>query len=111
MSVREQIEEKLRFLAPERVELVNESHLHRVPAGSESHWNLILVADAFAGQSPVDRHRAVHRALGAELQQAIHALTIKALTPGEWRAAAGAVANPSPPCRGGSRAEGRDAGG
>lgn len=104
MSMREQIEARLReHLAPERLRLENESHKHNVPAGSETHWNLIIISDAFADKTPIARHRQVYGALGAELKGGIHALTLKALTPAEWQAAGGEVTNPAPPCRGGSR--------
>jgi len=92
-------------MAPLHMELVNESHMHSVPAGSESHWNLIIVSERFVGLSRVDRHRAVNAALADELARgAVHALTMKTLTPDEWRAAGGAVSNQPPPCRGGSKA-------
>ena len=89
-------------LSAERMLVVNESDQHNVPAGSETHWNVIVVASAFADQSSVARHRAVYAALSAELVDGIHALTMKALTPEEWEAAGGEVSNPAPLCRGGS---------
>jgi BolA protein len=104
MSMAERIEKRLvEELKPERLALVNESHQHNVPGGSESHWNLIIVADAFAGQNRVARQRAVYRALRHEMQDGIHALTMKALTPEEWEAAGGEVENPAPRCMGGSK--------
>jgi BolA protein len=98
-------ERLLGALRPVRMKLENESHRHRVPAGSESHWNLIIVADAFADKARVARQRAVFAALG-DLVPRIHALTIKALTPQEWEAAGGAVTNPAPPCMGGGKGHG-----
>lgn len=104
MAMREQIEEKLMAaLSPVRMNLENESRHHNVPKGSESHWNLIVVSDAFAGKSRIQRHRQVYAALGTELEAGIHALTFKALTPQEWDAAGGEVENPAPLCRGGSK--------
>lgn len=104
MSMADRIEQRLLDeLAPERLALKNESHQHNVPGGSESHWNLIIVSDRFSGQSPVARQRAVYRALTAEMQDGIHALTMKALTPDEWEAAGGEVENPAPKCMGGSK--------
>lgn len=90
-------------LAPVHVELLNESHQHSGP-GSETHWNLVLVSEAFAGRRTLQRHRAVYAALSAELADGIHALTMKTLSPAEWAAAGGAVSNESPPCKGGSKA-------
>lgn len=103
MSLQEQIESRLaEHLHPARMQLVNESHMHSGP-GAETHFNLIIVADAFAGKNPVQRHRAVYAALGEELKQGLHALTMKTLTPEEWERAGGEVTNPAPRCRGGSK--------
>lgn len=89
-------------LSPVHIELVNESHQHNVPEGSESHWNLIVVSDAFSGKRLIARQRAVYSALKAQMNGGIHALTMKTLTPEEWSAQGGMVTNPAPPCRGGS---------
>jgi stress-induced morphogen len=100
------IEEKLTSeLQPERMLLVNESHKHNVPRGSETHWNLIVVSDRFAGMSRVQRQRLVYGLLNEEMKQkgGIHALTMKALTPAEWHAQGGEVTNPAPLCMGGSK--------
>ena len=51
--------------------------------GGESHFNLIIVSAAFAGQGRVARQRAVNAALAAELAGPVHALSIRALTPDE----------------------------
>lgn len=101
MGKKELLEAKLvDGLKPERLALVNESYMHSVPRGSETHWNLIIVSAAFEGAPLLRRHRAVHAALGPETMQSIHALTMKTLTPEEWNAAGGEVANPAPPCHG-----------
>lgn len=104
MSMRERIEARLvEALRPERMRLANESHKHSVPKGAETHWNLVIVSEAFEGKSPVARHRAVYGALDEELKSGIHALTLKALTPKEWEDLGGEVTNPAPPCLGGSK--------
>jgi BolA protein len=104
MSMRQQIEDKLkREFDPERLELVNESYMHSVPAGSETHWNLVIVSHRFEAQSAVRRHQAIYQTLARELRAGIHALTIKAVTPEEWRRVNGQVDNPSPPCLGGAK--------
>lgn len=72
--------------APQRLDIVDESHQHVGHAGARSgggHFNVMIVADAFAGQTPLQRHRMIYSALGEELKQAIHALSIKAYTPTE----------------------------
>lgn len=102
MSVQQQIEQKLRDrLAPERLSVVNESRMHNVPPGSESHFNAIIVSQHFEGLTLLRRHRAVYAALDDELRDKIHALTMKTMTPAEWEAAGGEAQNPAPPCRGG----------
>jgi BolA protein len=106
MSMREQIEASLQAsLSPMHVTLVDETSQHSVPAGSESHWNLVVVSEAFTGQRLVKRQRAVYAALRQQLDGGIHALTMKTLTPEEWVAQGGQVDNASPPCLGGSKSE------
>ena len=73
--------------APDRLEVVNESHFHAGHAGSpgtgESHFRVLIVAPAFASKSRIERHRMVNAALAAELANGVHALAIKALTADE----------------------------
>lgn len=103
MSIRPTLESKLQSLAPLHLRLLDESTMHSVPAGAESHWNLVIVSASFDGQSLIARQRAVWAALGDVVRKRIHALTMKTLTPAEWQAAGGAVENVSPPCLGGSK--------
>ena len=42
-----------------------------------------IVADAFVGQSRVARQRLVYQALSEELQERVHALTLRTFTPDE----------------------------
>ncbi len=104
MSRRVEIENRLiARLSPERLSLEDESHRHNVPEGAESHFNAIIVSEAFGGLSLVKRHRAVYSALGDELRTGLHAFTMKTLTPEEWEAKGGDVKNPAPPCLGGGK--------
>ncbi len=104
MQVQNQIEEKLRAgFAPLHLEVVNESHMHNVPEGSESHFRVVLVSEGFAGKPLVQRHRAVNGALAAELQGQVHALALHTMTPEEWFEKGG-DAPESPPCLGGGKA-------
>ncbi|MBC7018174.1 BolA family protein, partial [Salmonella enterica] len=65
MSVRETVETKLRAqLTPAHLEVVNESHMHSVPKGSETHFKVVVVSDKFEGMTPVKRHQLVYGALG-----------------------------------------------
>lgn len=107
MAMAQRIESKLReALAPLHLELLDESYKHAAGPDAESHWNLVLVAPSFSGQRNLARQRAVYAALAIEMQGGIHALTMKTLSPEEWEAAHGAVANPSPACLGGSKHDG-----
>ncbi len=65
--------------APEVLEVINESEKHRGHAGysdGESHFRVVIRAAGFGGMSRIERHRAVNRALGAELLGRIHALAL-----------------------------------
>lgn len=104
--MRDQIEEKLRSaLAPTQLEVVDESHMHNVPVGAQSHFNVFVVSAAFVSTRLVARHQAVYRALSEELAGTVHALALKTLTPEEWADSEDGAAQ-SPPCLGGSKAEG-----
>ena len=101
MSLQATIEHKLnQAFEPRHLEVANESHMHHVPAGSESHFKIFLVADAFEGQNRVARQRAVNRALTEELEGGIHALSLHIMTPTEWDEK-DPEALASPACRGG----------
>jgi BolA family transcriptional regulator, general stress-responsive regulator len=73
--------------APTRLEVEDDSHRHAGHAGAreggESHFNVTIEAVAFAGASKVARQRMVYRALADELAGPVHALSVKALAPGE----------------------------
>lgn len=100
--IQERIEEKLRSaLAPEHLEVINESHMHSVPKGSETHFKVVVVTGRFDGLSAVKRHQLVYATLAEELQgaagvKAVHALAITSRTPAEW--ASSPEANQSPLC-------------
>jgi len=88
MSLQTRMREKLMAaLRPTRLDVVNESHLHAGHASSpgtgESHFRILIVSDAFAGKSRVERHRLVNEAVREELTGGVHALAIKAAAPGE----------------------------
>ena len=86
------------------LEVINESHQHNVPANSQTHFKLVLVSEAFAGVGRVQRHRQVNALAADFLAGEVHALSIHAYSPDEWRKRFGA-APMSPPCLGGSAAE------
>ncbi|MCC6625020.1 MAG: BolA family transcriptional regulator [Deltaproteobacteria bacterium] len=53
--------------------------------GGQDHWQALIVTSAFAGLSPIARHRKVYAALAEEMKGPIHALTLTTLAPGEPR--------------------------
>jgi len=65
------------------LELVNESHMHNVPTGSESHFKLTLASDAFTGKRLVQRHQFVYKVLEQQMPK-IHALALHLYTDEEW---------------------------
>ena len=72
---------------PTRLEVVDDSHRHAGHAGAreggESHFNVTIESPAFTGTARVARQRMVYRALAEELAGPVHALSVKALAPGE----------------------------
>ncbi len=103
MTRRDTIHDKLVLsFAPDLLEVIDESSMHNVPPGSESHFKAVIVSPAFEGKSLVERHRAVNAALADELSGGVHALSIQAYTPTQWAERGGAVPE-SPPCLGGSK--------
>lgn len=82
MAVAEEIQRRLEAaFAPRRLEVRDDSEAHRGHSGwrpgGESHFTVTIASDAFAGLSRVERHRAIHAALGPELMAQIHALALK----------------------------------
>ena len=81
MTVTEEIRSRLQnTFDPSALDVVDDSESHRGHAGyregGQSHFNVRIRAPAFAGQSRLQRHRAVHSALGADLVGRIHALSL-----------------------------------
>lgn len=81
------IDQRLReTFAPEALEIEDDSAAHAGHAGARSgkgHFNVLIVAEAFAGKPLLERHRMVYEALGELMHTDIHALSVKALAPGE----------------------------
>ena len=86
-------------LAPVHVEVINESYMHNVPRGSETHFKVVVVSDKFEDTKLIARHRMVNELLAQELATGVHALSIVAKTPGQW--GEGLAVDKSPACRGG----------
>jgi len=101
MSRSERIEAVLRAaLAPVHLEVANESHMHSVAPGSETHFKVVVASSAFEGLSLIARHRRVNELLAAELSSGLHALSIHAFAPAQWTATQPSDLA-SPACRGG----------
>ena len=102
MSTQSIITEKLRqAFNPEHLEVNNESNMHNVPEGSESHFKVVIVSDSFDGKMLIARHRLVNETLKAELDGVIHALALHTMTMNEWFEKGNAPE--SPPCLGGGK--------
>ncbi|KAK7886073.1 hypothetical protein WMY93_025694 [Mugilogobius chulae] len=90
-------------LQPDLLEVHNESHMHAVPPGSESHFRVLVVSPRFEGLSLLQRHRLVNDTLKEELSTRVHALAIQAKTPKQW--ASDPSVGKSPSCLGGSKGD------
>nr|MEA2797618.1 BolA family transcriptional regulator, ral stress-responsive regulator [Phenylobacterium sp.] len=87
-AIFEAIQQKLTSaFQPLRLEIVDDSDRHSGHAGAnpegESHFNVLIESAAFEGAPKVARQRMVYKALEAELAGRLHALSLKALAPGE----------------------------
>lgn len=86
---------------PAHLEVLNESHMHSVPPGSETHFKVVLAADSLAGKRQVQRHQAVYACLTEELKNGVHALALHTFSSDEWHASGNVPASPN--CMGGSK--------
>lgn len=93
---------------PIHLEVINESNMHNVPKGSETHFKVVVVSEAFEKESLIKRHRSVNDTLKSELEGSVHALSIQAKTPSQW--SSNATVTKSPPCLGGMAREQREQG-
>jgi len=102
MSMQTTIEQKLNDeFEVDYLQVENESHLHSVAPGAESHFKVTIVSNSFDELMLIKRHRKVNQILQQEMKQ-IHALALHTLTPQEWQARNGQV-TASPACRGGGK--------
>lgn len=73
-------------LHPERIDLVDDSHLHAGHAGARDgrgHFRVYIVSKQFGTMRPLQRQQLVYQALGDLMKTDIHALSISAHTPDE----------------------------
>ena len=100
MTVQSLIEQKLvNSIKLSGLEVINESHMHNVPKGSESHFKVVIISDDFEGERLIRRHQRINKILADELENKIHALALHTLTSKEWMEKGGS-AMPSPQCLG-----------
>lgn len=105
-------------LQPIHLEVINESYMHNVPTGSETHFKVLVISERFVDVPLIkvinktlllfnwehthifQRHRMVNAVVKEELRgQFVHALSIEAKTPQQWEP--NTIVSPSPSCRGG----------
>lgn len=82
------------------LEVLNESHMHNVPANSETHFKVTIVSADFEGKRLIQRQRAVNQLLADELAGPVHALAQHTYTVDEWNKKNG-LSPDSPNCLGG----------
>ncbi|MDD0975565.1 BolA family protein [Pseudomonas fontis] len=98
MSMQQKIEQSLQALAPQHLEVHDESHMHS--RGQQTHYKAVLVSEQFEGLNSVKRHQKVYATLG-DLMGEFHALALHTYTPQEWQKVG--IAPASPTCAGGSK--------
>lgn len=103
MTVKQNIEDKVSDnIKVDFLEVVNESHMHNVPANSETHFKVTIVSETFEGKRLLQRHRSINSLLAEELAGPVHALALHTYTNSEWLKKHGESPD-SPNCLGGSK--------
>ncbi|XP_044005401.1 DNA-binding transcriptional regulator BolA [Aphidius gifuensis] len=95
--IRKKIEDALK---PCYFAVYNESYMHNVPKGAETHFKVVVVSEKFDNQTLIKRHRIINGLLEDELKNGVHALSIEAKTPAQWEESS-KIVSPSPTCLGG----------
>ncbi|MEK9903026.1 MAG: BolA/IbaG family iron-sulfur metabolism protein [Gammaproteobacteria bacterium] len=103
MSAITSIETKLKkALQPSHLEVIDESYLHNVEPGRESHVRIVAISNLFEGLNLVKRHQLIYAEIQDEIAGPIHALSLHTFTDDEWLEK-NKKAEPSPDCLGGSK--------
>lgn len=103
MSAIVSIETKLKeVLSPIHLEVIDESYLHNVEPGRESHVRIVAISELFEGLNLVKRHQLIYAEIQEEIDGPIHALSIHTFTEQEWKEK-NEKAEASPDCLGGSK--------
>jgi BolA protein len=79
------IRNRLAFLNPTKLDIVDESYLHKGHAGNTGggHFNLTVISEMFQNKSTMERHRIIYSALQDLIPKDIHALSIRAIVQSE----------------------------
>lgn len=86
MNMQEQIEQKLiRAFDPVHLEVIDESHEHKMPKGSQTNFRAVVVSEYFIGKSRNERHTKVYRALLEELDGLIKTFTVRTYDTRQWQ--------------------------
>ena len=103
MSAIVSIETKLKeVLSPIHLEVIDESYLHNVEPGRESHVGIVAISELFEGLNLVKRHQLIYAEIQEEIDGPIHALSIHTFTEQEWKER-NEKAEASPDCLGGGK--------
>jgi BolA protein len=105
MAACSDIESKLtKELAPSHLEVIDESYLHNVEPGKESHVRIVIVSEQFESLNLVKRHQLIYQQINEELEGPIHAISLHTFTDSEWKDK-NETAQDSPDCLGGMKKE------
>ena len=105
MAACSDIESKLtKELDPSHLEVIDESYLHNVEPGKESHVRIVVVSEQFEGLNLVKRHQLIYQQINEELEGPIHAISLHTFTDSEWKDK-NETAQDSPDCLGGMKKE------
>ena len=103
MSAIASIETKLKkVIEPIHLEVIDESYLHNVEPGRESHVRIVAISNLFTGLNLVKRHQLIYAEIQEEISGPIHAISLHTFTENEWKER-NKEADPSPNCLGGSK--------
>ena len=105
MSAITSIENKLKeTLRPSHLEVIDESYMHNVEPGSESHVRIVAVSDKFESLNLVKSHQLIYAQIQEEIDGPIHAISLHTFTSQEWEDK-NQQAEPSPDCLGGGKGD------
>lgn len=79
-------------MQPDTIKQLIESNLPDCQAlvqGDGTHFEAVVISDAFRDKATLARHRMVYATLGNSMQSEIHALSMRTYTLEEWRATSG----------------------